>query len=65
MAYENLEWDDSLALMSVPDLGPMSRRQFLTASAAGVALAAMPSFMSDWAAAATPVGPTDGILVVL
>lgn len=43
----------------------LARRRFLQAMAVTAGATALPTWMSDMAAAATPVGATDGILVVV
>ncbi|MGD9793927.1 MAG: DUF1501 domain-containing protein [Acidimicrobiia bacterium] len=65
MAYNDLEWDDTFELLSTPDTSPVSRRRFLQAAGAGVALSAMPAWATRYAEAATPIGANDGVLVML
>lgn len=67
-----LEYEDIQEILSLPAgaiPGQVHRRRFLQgalAVAAGTALApALPSWMDRMAAAATPIGATDGVLVVL
>ncbi|MGH1503524.1 MAG: DUF4214 domain-containing protein [Acidimicrobiales bacterium] len=43
----------------------LARRRFLQAMAVTAGATALPTWMSDMAAAATPVSPTDGILVLV
>lgn len=65
----DLEHEDIQELLSVPAAsipGQVTRRRFLQGAAASAgALAVLPSLFDGLAAAATPVGPTDGILVVI
>lgn len=65
----DLETDDIQRLLSVPSErfpGQVSRRLFLQGAVASAgALTVLPSWFDPLAAAATPVGPTDGILVVI
>jgi uncharacterized protein (DUF1501 family) len=67
----DLEFEDIQQLLSTPatDPGQVSRRRFLQGAAAASAtvgaFSAMPGWMQDVAAAATPVGAGDGILVVI
>ncbi len=42
-----------------------SRRLFLQAVAAGVTVSALPAWLADAAAAASPLGPADGVLVLV
>ncbi|HEX7133875.1 MAG TPA: hypothetical protein VF228_14965, partial [Iamia sp.] len=65
----DLEYEEIQELLSLPAEaipGQVARRRFLQgalAAAAGTAL--LPSWMDRMAAAATPIGPRDGVLVVL
>jgi uncharacterized protein (DUF1501 family) len=65
----DLETDDIQRLLSVPAdrfPGQLSRRIFLQGAAASAgALTLAPSWLDPLAAGATPVGPSDGILVVI
>ncbi|HMJ78814.1 MAG TPA: DUF1501 domain-containing protein [Iamia sp.] len=65
----DLEYEEIQELLSLPAdaiPGQVARRRFLQgALAAGAATAFLPSWMDRMAAAATPIGATDGILVVL
>ena len=65
----DLETREALAALSAPmatDTGAWTRRRFLTAVAAtGAAATALPAWLGDVAEAATPIGPNDGVLVVL
>lgn len=65
----DLEYEDIQALLSTPAdhvPGQVSRRLFLGGALASAgSLALLPSFFDPLAAAATPVGPDEGILVVL
>lgn len=64
-----LETAEALRALSVPsptDRAAMTRRRFLKASAATAgATALLPAWLADVAAAATPIGPNDGVLVVV
>ncbi len=66
---DDLEHDEIQALLSTPAEalpGQVARRTFLKgALAAGVGAALVPSWADHLAAAATPIGATDGVLVVL
>ncbi len=56
------------AALSAPapvDRGALTRRTFLQASAAGVGLSMLPGWMDRVAAAATPLGSSQGVLVLL
>jgi uncharacterized protein (DUF1501 family) len=64
LEYEEIQEILSLPAEAIP--GQVARRRFLQgalAAAAGTAL--LPSWMDRMAAAATPIGPRDGVLVVL
>ena len=64
----DLELDQIHRLLSVPadrSAGNVSRRRFLQGALAAGTLAASPGWFDHLAAAATPVGPTEGILVLL
>lgn len=65
----DLETDDIQRLLSVPSErfpGQVSRRIFLQGAAASAgALAVLPSWLDGVAAAATPVGADEGILIVI
>jgi len=65
----DLEYEEIQELLSLPAdaiPGQVARRRFLQgALAAGAATALLPSWMDRMAAAATPIGATDGVLVVL
>jgi uncharacterized protein (DUF1501 family) len=64
LEYEEIQEILSLPADAIP--GQVARRRFLQgalAAAAGTAL--LPSWMDRMAAAATPIGPRDGVLVVL
>ncbi|HEU5151464.1 MAG TPA: DUF1501 domain-containing protein [Iamia sp.] len=68
----DLEYEEIQEILSVPAAaipGQVARRRFLQgalAVAGGAALApALPGWMDAMAAAATPIGPRDGVLVVL
>lgn len=64
LEYEEIQEILSLPAEAIP--GQVARRRFLQgalAAAAGTAL--LPSWMDKMAAAATPIGATDGVLVVL
>lgn len=69
MSMDDLEYEEIRELLSTPAIaipGQMARRRFLQgALAAGAATALLPTWMDGLAAAATPVGPTQGILVAL
>ena len=66
---DDLEYPQIQARLSTPAdaiPGQVGRRAFLGgAIAAGGAIALLPSWMGDMAAAATPIGPEDGVLVLL
>ena len=66
---DDLEYPQIQARLSTPAAaipGQVGRRAFLGgAIAAGGAIALLPSWMGDMAAAATPIGPEDGVLVLL
>ena len=65
----DLEYEEIQEILSLPAAaiaGQVARRRFLQgalAAAAGTAL--LPSWMDRMAAAATPIGPRDGVLVIL
>lgn len=64
----DLELDQIHSLLSVPadrEPGNVSRRRFLQGALAAGALATSPGWFDRLAAAATPVGASEGILVVL
>ncbi|MGN6693468.1 MAG: DUF1501 domain-containing protein, partial [Aquihabitans sp.] len=64
----DLELDQIHRLLSVPadaQPGNVSRRRFLQGTLAAGAIASSPGWFDRIAAAATPVGATDGILVVV
>lgn len=64
LEYEEIQEILSLPADAIP--GQVARRRFLQgalAAAAGTAL--LPSWMDRMAAAATPIGPRDGVLVIL
>lgn len=64
----DLELDQIHHLLSVPaddQPGNVSRRRFLQGTLAAGALASSPGWFDRIAAAATPVGATDGIIVVI
>jgi uncharacterized protein (DUF1501 family) len=65
----DLEYEDIQQLLSIPAAsipGQMGRRRFLQGAVASAgALSFLPSAFDGMAAAATPVGPNDGILVVI
>ncbi|MCU1371747.1 MAG: hypothetical protein JWO77_2941 [Ilumatobacteraceae bacterium] len=64
----DLELDQIHRLLSVPadrDGGNVSRRRFLQGALAAGTLAASPGWFDHLAAAAAPVGATEGILIVL
>jgi uncharacterized protein (DUF1501 family) len=64
--WAKLETAEALRALSLPDRGSMSRRRFLKASAATAgATALLPSWLADQAAAATPIGANDGVLVMI
>jgi len=67
--WTELETAEALRALSVPmgqDAASMSRRRFIKATAAtGVAASVLPAWLSDVAANATPIGPNDGVLVVV
>lgn len=67
--WDALETADALRALSLPapaDPASMTRRRFLQASAATAgATALLPSWLADAAGAATPIGPADGVLVVI
>lgn len=67
--WRDLDTDDALRALSAPlptDDASMTRRRFLKAAAATAgATAAMPAWLADVAAAATPIGPNDGVLVIV
>ena len=57
-----------LAAMSTPadeSQAGLTRRRFLKAVGAGVAVSALPAWLGEEAAAAAPLGPNDGVLVVV
>ena len=64
MEYEEISHRLSIPAASIP--GQVSRRRFLqgAVASAGV-LSVLPSFFDGIAGAATPVGPNDGILLVI
>ena len=65
----DLETHEALAALSVPmeqDERAWTRRRFLAASATTAAAATvLPAWLGDVAEAATPIGPNDGVLVVV
>jgi uncharacterized protein (DUF1501 family) len=63
--WSELETFDALQALSVPETGGLSRRRFLQASAALGGATLLPAWLADQAAAATPIGPNDGVLVVV
>jgi uncharacterized protein (DUF1501 family) len=67
--WDSLETAAALRALSLPaptDARSISRRRFLQLSAAAAgATTALPSWFDDVAAAATPIGPNDGVLVVV
>lgn len=64
--WGKLETAAALRALSVPDRGSMTRRRFLKASAATAgATALLPPWLADAAAAATPIGGNDGVLVIV
>lgn len=63
--WNELETADALRALSVPERGGISRRRFLQASAALGGTAALPTWLADAAAAATPIGANDGVLVII
>jgi uncharacterized protein (DUF1501 family) len=64
--WSKLETHEALQALSLPDRGSLTRRRFLQASAATAGVTALlPSWLADLAAAATPIGPSDGVLVVV
>ena len=67
MPSDREERDAALALSCAPqdDRATLTRRSFLLAAAAGVGVSMMPSWMDRLAAAATPLGSTQGVLVHL
>ena len=69
MNMAELETAEALRALSMPmptDRASWTRRRFLQASAATAgATALLPSWLADVAAAATPIGPTDGVLVIV
>lgn len=69
MSVDDLEYPEIQARLSTPAAaipGQIGRRRFLQgAVAAAGATALLPSWMDELAAAATPIGPQDGVLVVL
>lgn len=46
-------------------LGHLTRRRFLQAATAGATVATLPGWLADAAAASTPTGPSDGIVVLV
>jgi uncharacterized protein (DUF1501 family) len=67
--WAELETADALRALSAPmanDTASMSRRRFLkTTAATGVAASVLPAWLGDVAANATPIGASDGVLVVV
>jgi len=67
--WTDLETKEALDALSVPaptDRASLSRRWFLKATAATAgATALLPPWLADVAAAATPIGANDGVLVVV
>ncbi|HEV7721565.1 MAG TPA: DUF1501 domain-containing protein, partial [Iamia sp.] len=65
----DLEYEEIQEILSLPAAaiaGQVARRRFLQgALAAGAATTLLPSWMDRMAAAATPIGATDGVLVIL
>lgn len=65
----DLEYEDIQQLLSIPAAsipGQVTRRRFLQGAVASAgALSFLPSTFDGLAAAATPVGPNDGILIVI
>ena len=60
--------NDVINALSVPastDSPSLNRRHFLQAAGAVGAASMLPAWLADEAAAATPIGPADGVLVVI
>ena len=68
-SHDKLETFDALRALSVPaaaDRAAMTRRRFLQASVATAgATTLLPSWLADAAAAATQIGPNDGVVVIV
>ncbi|MFT7598258.1 MAG: hypothetical protein ACI8TP_001179 [Acidimicrobiales bacterium] len=56
---------DALSTPAPRDPASLKRRRFLQTAGAATALSMMPTWLADQAAAAVPLGPSDGVLVVI
>lgn len=69
MTWHQLETYEALQALSMPmptDRRAVTRRRFLQASAATVGAAALlPAWLADAAEATTPIGPGEGVLVIV
>ncbi len=68
MLSNDIETEEAVRRLTVPDRGGISRRRFLQAAALGaggvVAANSLPRFVRD-AYGASPIGPTDGVLILV